>query len=175
MLRCTMMVRLTGRTLLFTLLLVAGTQFAAADWAVSLSTRAPGTDIVLDLPEGWSPSALIPGFGNDTIEATIVVTDQAGVTLDQLRQKLSADTLGLAGFTSIEEGSLVRSDTHLFVRAQRLTGEEAYASFILGFGHAGGAALVTAHVPARFLAEGRITPADIEAVLATARHEPAAL
>jgi hypothetical protein len=149
---------------------------AVADWsitAVTTAQRAPGTDIVLDLPDGWQASPLIPGFGNDALEATIVVNAEPGVTDDQLARRLSAEALAGAGFGAVLPGTLARPDPHLYFTARRLTGEEAYVSYVLGFAYAGGAALLTAHVPARFLAEGRVSAAAIEAILSSARHEPA--
>lgn len=147
---------------------------ALADWNANVSQRAAGSHVVLDLPLGYVPSKLYIGFSNDRLESTIQIAEQPGKSLAQIAPTMTADGLAKAGFTNVRPLALDRRGSYLALEAMRGTGEEIYTSFILALERAGGVSIITINVPARFLTSGKVLRSDIDAILATARHQESA-
>ncbi len=142
----------------------------AVAWPVFARTaQAPGSRIVLDLPDIYKPAPRFAGFIDQPRGISIILTEFPAEAYEQVIQGMTPETLATKGFTNTTVGKLERDDTHVYVTAEQASGGVAYAKFLLILRAPSATALVTVNVPKDHIVRGVASAAEIALVLKTAR------
>jgi len=143
--------------------------FGAAAPAAATPQQAPNSRVILDLPPGYVPSPLFAGFQNDTTGVSFVILEAPVAEYDKMAAGFTSEELAKRGITDVKKAELTRTDPHVYMRAHQKSAAGEYAKFFVLFRTADQTILVSVNAPQRSIADGSVKPADIEAVLGTAR------
>ena len=133
------------------------------------SPAATAASITLDLPAGFRPAARPGTFASDALETTVETRLLPATAYAELAPRLDTGLLAGQGLEEIVRGRLARPEPYAYAVGRLATGEEVYTAFTLLFPADEATPLVVIKVPARFLVEGRISRAEVERWLASAR------
>ncbi|CFX33996.1 exported protein of unknown function [Candidatus Filomicrobium marinum] len=156
------------RTVALFVVLAASFMFGALQ-ASALPQQALNSRVVLDLPEGFEPSPLFSGFTNENLGVSYVIFETPHEAYDELISGFTAEGLAKRGITSVERGTLPRTDDHIYIRAQQTSPTGTYEKFFVVFRTADQSVLVSANVPVEIMRNRTITAEDIERVLSSAK------
>lgn len=135
--------------------------------------QAPGSRVVIELPEHFTPSNLFTGFSSDTTGATVVILELPGQAYDEMRAGFTPEALARQGVRNATSAKLPRPDDHLFMVAEQTSPSGDVAKFFVLFRDGGVTVLVSANIPKGSLDNGDIPRAAIEHALASARTSDA--
>lgn len=139
---------------------------------IAAPAQAPGSRLVLDVPEGYAASPTFSGFVHTPTGVTIILLEVPASAYPEMKKGLSPETLSGQGMSQVETGSLDREGEHVFVTAEQATPAGRFAKFILLFREESLTALVSASVPKSAIDSGHVAPETIERTLASARVAP---
>jgi len=142
---------------------------AAPTAAQAAPQQAPNSRVILDLPDGYTPSSLFSGFENEALGVSFVILEAPADQYDKMAQGFSHQELATRGLTDARPASLARSDPHIYMRARQESGAGTYDKFFVLFRTHDQTILVSVNVPAKDLEDGSVKPEEIAHVLATAR------
>lgn len=133
--------------------------------------QAQGTTrIVLDVPPGYAPATRFTGFVDEARGASILVNEFPAVAYDQLAAGMTPEALKSQQVVNARIGRLTaRAGDHVYITAEQTAAGDTYAKFILIARERDVTALVTMNVPKDAIATGKVTTAECEAILASAR------
>ncbi len=130
--------------------------------------QAPGSRVIIDLPEGYQPATQFSGFINEALGISIVIAEMPAEAYDQIAKGMTAEVLATRGIRDATAAKLERPEAHLFMRGEQASPQGDVAKFLLVFRDKSVTTVVTANVPKTALGDGRVRAADIETALATA-------
>jgi hypothetical protein len=130
--------------------------------------QAPNSRVILDLPDGYTPSPLFSGFQNEALGVSFVILEAPVDQYDKMAQGFSHQELSTRGLADARPASLARSDPHIYMRARQESGAGTYDKFFVLFRTHDQTILVSVNVPAKDLEDGSVKPEEIAHVLATA-------
>lgn len=130
--------------------------------------QAPNSRVVLDLPEGYSPSPLYSGFQNEDLGVSYVILEAPLQSYAELATGLTPEKLAKRGIAGAERFPLARRGDYIYMRARQSSPAGDYAKFFVLFKTADQTVLVSVNVPKAALEGGSVKVEEIEHVLATA-------
>ncbi|MDX2158888.1 MAG: hypothetical protein SFW09_20485 [Hyphomicrobiaceae bacterium] len=153
---------------LLTVMMIAIWPLGSAREAQARLQQAPSSRVVLDLPEGFSPSPLFSGFVSEAIGASFVVVEMPAAAYDQVARGMTAEALEAKGVRNARASTLARAEPYVFIEAEQSGPAGEFAKLMLVFREAGVTALVTANVRKTALAEGLVSADVVRRALASA-------
>ena len=157
--------------LLAAVLLLLALPLATAS-GIAAPAQAPGSRLVLDVPEGFAAAPTFSGFIHTPTNATILLLEVPASAYSEMKRGLSPETLTGQGMSQVESRALEREGEHVYVTAEQATPAGPFAKFILLFREGQLTALVSASVPKSTIESGAISAEAIERTLASARVAP---
>ena len=130
--------------------------------------QVPATRIAIDVPEGYEVAKQFPGFINERTGASIVSVEMPAVAFSDFQKAGFAAKLASNGFANVKAGKLSFPGDHIYVTAEQATAAGAFAKFLMIFADAKSTAMLTVNILKADVTSGKIKPADIEKMLATA-------
>ena len=158
--------RVEVMAMLLALVLIAPISAGAAP------AQAPGSRIVLDLPEGFAASPNFSGFAHVSNGATILLLEVPASAYPVMARGLNAEVLSRKGVNQVQTGTLNREGEYIYVTGEQSTASGAYAKYIMLFQNPPVAALISISVPKSAIGDGSAEPATFEQILSTARIDP---
>lgn len=152
--------------------LVLAVLLSAAVPGLAAPAQAPGSRLVLDVPEGFAASPTFSGFVHVPSGTTIILLEVPASAYPDMTKGLSAETLSRQGLTDIRTGTLDREGEHVYISAEQSTPAGAFAKHILLFREGPVTALVSASVPKSAIESRTVSSEAIERTLASARLAP---
>jgi hypothetical protein len=147
----------------------------AAVFLVSLATvtfadvmQAQNSRVTMQMPTGFVPSAQFAGFQNDALQTSFVIVDMPAAAYDQLKTGLTPDGLATRGVKNAKPGTLSRAGDYVYLTAEQDSSIGPIAKFLLAFSDHETTAFITGNVPKKMIIEGKLKPAIIEAIFASA-------
>lgn len=163
--------RVARDQLLATMLAVLTLWLASAS-GIAAPAQAPGSHLVLDLPEGYAASPTFSGFVHRPTGVTILLLEVPASAYPDMKKGLSPETLSRQGMSHVQTGTLEREGEHVYVTAEQATPAGSFTKFILLFREGPLTALVSASVPKSTIESGHVSPEAIARTLASARLAP---
>ncbi len=145
-----------------------------SDGASARIQKAPASRIALDLPDGYEPAKLFAGFIHERLGVSLVIVEMPGRAYEELAKGLTPAALAAKGVTVVRQAKLARPDEHIFIEGEQVSPAGAFAKYLVVFRDGDVTALITANVQKAAPDKGGPPPAEIEAILASARIEPTA-
>ena len=142
--------------------------------AMARVQQAPASRIAIDLPDGYEPAKLFSGFIHERLGVSLVIVEMPGRAYEELAKGLTPAALAAKGVTVVRQAKLSRPDEHIFIEGEQVSPAGAFAKYLVVFRDGDVTALITANVQKAQSGKGESAPADIEAILASARIEPTA-
>jgi hypothetical protein len=135
--------------------------------AVAKPMQAPGTRVVMDLPEGFKPASRFLGFEHQS-GASIVLLELPGHAFRQMQAALTAKMLASRGIVDVEPLALGENDPRVALTGRQGTQIGWFHKVMLLIGDPKTTALVTANIPEAAIESGAISrDAVITAVKST--------
>jgi hypothetical protein len=131
--------------------------------------QAANSRVTLDVPDGFVPAARYAGFEDTGLQSSFVIVEMPDVAFEQLKAGLTPEALATKGILKAKSGSLKRSDDHVYFTAEQESAGGPVAKFMLAFRDQGVTALITGNVPKAMIDTGKITRAQIEPILESAK------
>ena len=139
--------------------------FARAEIVQALHSR-----IAIDLPEGFQLSNRFSGFIDKARGVSIVVAEFPAPAYASFLQGFTSEALAAKSIHRTKRGVLTtRPDTHLYINGVQDTPIGSYVKHILVFQNPALTGLVTVNALASSVKGGKITEAEIERILVSAR------
>ena len=151
------------------IVLAACIALTGAGSAAASPQQAPNSRVVLDLPDGYTPSPLFSGFQNDASGVSYIILEAPVAEYDKMAQGFTDEELAKRGITDVEKVDLARTDPHVYMRAHQKSAAGNYAKFFVLFRTADQTILVSVNVPQRSIEDGSVKMEDIEKVLVSAK------
>jgi hypothetical protein len=146
--------------------ILVGWMFAAP--VAARQMQAPGSRIVLDLDEVWTPAPNFSGFIYQRANASILINEFPPEAFAQISTGMTPAKLA-ERFQNVEIIRLDRPDDHVFVTADQATAMGVFAKFLLVLKGEATTALVTVTVPRdRISASGPLSRAALADMLTRA-------
>jgi hypothetical protein len=146
------------------LLCTAGASTSAADPA-----QAPGSRVVLDLPEGFAASPNFSGFMHVSNGTTIVLLEVPAAAFREMALGLEPELLSKKGIQNAKAGTLNRQGEYRYVTGEQPSSVGPYAKHILLFQQDPVTALVSINVPKAVIESGSADHQTFERILESAR------
>ena len=129
----------------------------------------PSTRISIDVPEGYEAAKPFAGFINATTGSSIVIAEMPAEAFTQFKGADFAGKLASSGFANVVPGKLNVAADHIYITAEQASPAGAVSKFLLIFADAQATAMLTVNVLKADITSGKTKPADVEAMLVTAR------
>jgi len=136
--------------------------------------QAPGSRIVLDLPEGFAASPNFSGFAHVSNGTTIILLEVPASAYREMATGLAPETLAQKGILGAKQGTLDREGPYHYVTGEQPSSSGPYAKHILLFQEGPVAALISINVPKSAMESGSADPQTFERILTSARIDPKA-
>jgi len=142
--------------------------FGVLGSALARQQQAANSHIIVDLPNGYAPSALFSGFEHAELGISILVQEMPRAAFDDLAKGLTPQRLANQGIHEVMFSKLARKDEHIFMRGQQNSAAGNYAKFFMVFQEAKLTILLSANVPRQVIDQDAARADQIEAILASA-------
>ncbi len=144
------------------------------DQASARVQQAPSSRIAVDLPDGYEPAKLFSGFIHERLGVSLVIVEMPARAYDELAKGLTPAALAAKGVSVVRQAKLARPDEHIFIEGEQISPAGAFTKYLVVFRDRDVTALITANVQKAAPDKSGVAPAEIEAILASARIEPTA-
>lgn len=141
---------------------------------IAAQAQAPGSRIVLELPDGFAASPDFSGFVGVANGASILLLEVPASAYPDMASGLSPEALSRRGMGQVQTGALDRQGEYVYVTGEQQTASGPYLKYILLFREPSATALVSISVPRSSFADGSAEPRTFEQILASARIDPKA-
>src|SRR5690606_29977109 len=141
---------------------------------IAAPAQAPGSRVVLELPDGFAASPDFSGFVGVANGASILLLEVPASAYPDMASGLSPEALSKKGVGQVQTGSLDRQGEYVYVTGEQQTASGPYVKYILLFREPSATALVSISVPRSSFADGSAEPRTFEQILASARIDPKA-
>ncbi len=130
--------------------------------------QAPGSRIVIDLPESFEVSKLFSGFVHPVAGVSVVLAELPGARYAQVAAGLTDAALGKKGFEKISRGKLARDGEHTYFKAEQSARGRRYVKYVLVLRNDRHVGVITVNVPPDSLVAGAVKEPMIMKALASA-------
>jgi hypothetical protein len=150
-------------------LLLAVTAWAGPSSGVCAEVmQAQNSRVTMDVPAGFAKSAQFAGFQNDELQTSFVVVDMPAAAFDKLKSGLTPEGLATRGVNNAKAATLKRDGDYVYLTAEQNSAIGPIAKFLLAFKDGETTAFITGNVPKDMITKGKLKPAAIETILASA-------
>lgn len=136
---------------------------------LAVARQTPGSRVVLEVPPRFTAATRFSGYVDEPRGISIVIAELPAVAFEQIATGMTPEALATQQMTQARRGTLARTGDYVYLTAEQSQAGTTYAKFLLVTRDQDVTAIVTVNVPKERLAAGEATPAEFEAILASAR------